>query len=71
MKSLQFVTLLGSLSILMGCKEESKTVDWYKTHEKERQEMLAKCKNNPGELENTPNCINAKEGEWEAVKNKF
>jgi hypothetical protein len=34
-------------------------VQWYKTHEAERKSMLAKCHNNPGQLANTPNCINA------------
>ena len=56
--------VVAILSILSGCgKEKSvevvQTVDWYKANKAERLEMLAKCKNNPGELAATPNCINA------------
>lgn len=40
-------------------KEPVQTVDWYKTHEAERTAMVARCDANPGELEDTPNCINA------------
>ncbi len=38
---------------------EVQTVDWYKANKTERQAVLAKCRNNPGELANTPDCINA------------
>jgi len=39
---------------------EVKTVDWYKNHEVERNMVIEECDQNPGELINTPNCINAK-----------
>jgi hypothetical protein len=57
--------VVAILSILSGCgKEKSvevvQTVDWYKANKIERLEVLAKCKNNPGELANKPNCINAR-----------
>lgn len=39
--------------------EQTMTVEWYKTHKIERVEKIAECKNNPGELSATPNCINA------------
>lgn len=44
-----------------GCgeQEEVKTVDYYKEHEAERKAKIEECKNNPGELRGTPNCINA------------
>lgn len=52
------------LLILIGCeakKEEVtvQTVDWYLTHDVERKAMQKECQNNPGELGQTPNCINA------------
>ncbi|MDP2027871.1 EexN family lipoprotein [Sulfuriferula sp.] len=52
------------LLILIGCdakKEEVtvQTVDWYLTHDVERKAMQKECQNNPGELAQTPNCINA------------
>lgn len=44
-----------------GCQKEDtvQTVDWYKEHTTERVEMIKRCKNNPGVLAMTPNCINA------------
>lgn len=46
-----------------GCekKEETKTVDWYMAPENEvaLEAKLKECRNNPGELGNTPNCQNA------------
>ncbi|WP_165716351.1 EexN family lipoprotein [Enterobacter hormaechei] len=49
-------------AVLAGCGENTpvQTADWYKSHEKERREMLAKCKANPGELAASPNCVNAR-----------
>ena len=46
---------------LGGCKKEEtvQTVDWYKEHAAERGETISRCKNNPGVLGMTPNCINA------------
>jgi hypothetical protein len=63
-KSTISMVMVAVLSILSGCQEEKpvdvvQTVDWYKANKAERLEMLAKCKNNPGELAATPNCINA------------
>lgn len=50
-------------ALLYGCdntpKEQTMTVDWYKEHKAERVAKLNECKNNPGELAATPNCINA------------
>lgn len=49
-------------AVLAGCGEETpvQTVDWYKVHDAERKEMIAKCKGNPGELAASPNCVNAR-----------
>ena len=48
-----------------GCTQEVldpvQTVAWYKAHEAERIAMATKCQNNPGQLEKTPNCINAQQ----------
>lgn len=58
------VVILASFT-LAGCFDESldtgpvQTVDWYKEHDNERQTLLEKCSNNPGELKNDPNCTNA------------
>lgn len=49
-------------AVLAGCGENTpvQTADWYKANAKERLEMLAKCKANPGELAASPNCVNAR-----------
>lgn len=50
--------------MLSACAEEKKvdavyTVDFYKENKEERLAKLEECRNNPGELMMTPNCINA------------
>lgn len=52
---------LVAVAALVGCSENTpvQTVEWYKTHDAERVDMIAKCKNNPGELSASPNCMNA------------
>jgi predicted Fe-S protein YdhL (DUF1289 family) len=53
--------LLAISSVQSGCSktEQTQTVEWYTSHDSERKTMLDKCQNNPGELEKTPNCVNA------------
>ncbi len=57
---LAFSAVIG----LLGCTKESldpvQTVEWYKQHEAERMAALQKCMNNPGQLEKTANCVNAR-----------
>jgi ABC-type uncharacterized transport system auxiliary subunit len=55
-----FIALVVAAS-LTGCGESTpvQTVEWYKAHEAERTAVVAKCKDNPGELGASPNCINA------------
>jgi hypothetical protein len=62
--------ILISILVLQGCIEENEKttepthdVSWYSSHENERTSKLAECKNNPGELSETPNCKNAKEAQ--------
>ena len=61
MKNLNTILFVMAM-VLAGCNEEEtvQTVDWYKAHDAERIEMVKKCKNSPGEIAGTPNCINAK-----------
>lgn len=66
-KNVVLLAVAGALSMLAGCKEDKpaapaevvQTVDWYKAHKTERAEVLAKCKENSGELVGGPNCVNA------------
>ncbi len=59
----QIVFFIFPTLLMFGCEtkepEITQTVDWYSSHEKERAEVLGKCRNNPGELAITPNCQNA------------
>ena len=77
----QFVVLMfvGLIGLLVGCSgEETRTVDWYLQPENKVawEEKLKECNNNPGELNNTPNCQNARkaadkqflEGTFEKVR---
>ncbi|MCB5205167.1 EexN family lipoprotein [Neorhizobium sp. T786] len=34
------------------------TVDWYLEHDVEREAMLKRCNNNPGQLRSWPDCVN-------------
>ncbi len=57
------LVLSGVLGIV-GCTQELdpvQTVAWYKAHEAERIAMVTKCHNNPGQLNKTPNCVNAQQ----------
>ncbi len=70
-----FVAAVLASFVLTGCfddsPEASRTapaesvhdVDWFKTHDDERQSTLRECSNNPAELRDTPNCINALQAE--------
>ncbi|RUR55180.1 EexN family lipoprotein [Vreelandella populi] len=53
--------------VLAACGENTmvQTVDWYKDHDAERKDMIAKCKSSPGELAASPNCINAQQAQNE------
>jgi len=42
-------------------KEPTKTAEYYINNEAELKAKIKECSNNPGELEKTPNCINAKQ----------
>lgn len=65
MKKLSIILVVAA--VLAGCGENTpvQTVDWYKAHDAERKEMLAKCKNNLGEHAASPNCLNAQQADNE------
>lgn len=56
---------------LQGCSDKPREVvydvTWYKEHQVEREATIKRCKNNPGELDKTPNCINV----YEAIHQLF
>lgn len=57
----QVLLAMAVVAALSACgpKETVQTVDWYKAHPAERDAMLNRCQANPGELADTPNCVNA------------
>jgi hypothetical protein len=56
---------------MLGCnsrvEDSTKTVDWFSKNQNERKTMLAQCRDNPGELGATPNCVNASVAERSAA----
>jgi hypothetical protein len=62
------ITVRLSFVLLMvtGCsreEESARTVSWFQQHPNEREATVARCTDNPGQLGQTPNCINAKQAE--------
>ncbi|MCA1530527.1 MULTISPECIES: EexN family lipoprotein [Bradyrhizobium] len=58
--------LLTVAAALTGCNEvqkgqESKTVGWFLDHREELAMALKACRDDPGALGTTPNCMNANE----------
>ena len=55
----------GPMALAADCsenasQEQTRTVEWYLQNKAELKKKIEECANNPGELGNTPNCINAK-----------
>ena len=67
MKTDGFHLLLTAAAVsLAGCNEadtsrQTKTVGWFFDHRDELAVTLKACRDNPGELAKTPNCVNANE----------
>lgn len=63
----KLVMIAAVAAVLAGCSESElvQTVDWYKEHKAERLAMLEKCRDNPGEKQLAPNCVNAKHADKE------
>ena len=59
---MKYILIIIPLISFIGCseKEETHTVSWFLEHEKIMNETNKKCRNNPGDLSNTPNCKNSK-----------
>ncbi len=58
--------LTAAVVSLAGCNEadtsrQTKTVGWFFDHRDELAVTLKECRDNPGELAKTPNCVNAVE----------
>jgi hypothetical protein len=60
-----FIFVLCTVFFLNGCekKEEVRDVSYYQSNPDDRREKIKECRNNPGELSLTPNCLNASEAD--------
>ena len=67
MKTMASILLITATVVsLAGCNEadtghQTKTVGWFFDHRDELAVTLKACRDNPGELAKTPNCVNAVE----------
>ncbi len=66
MNKLVIAAAVVGIMILGACNsnaEETHTVEWYLASENAEalDAKIRECRNNPGELQNTPNCINARQ----------
>ncbi len=72
---MKYLVLVILFFTLLGCNEEKlqeevKTVEWYKNNSSARKAKLKECADNPGELEKTPNCINAEKATTLSISEK-
>lgn len=54
-------TYLVATGISSVSTEEIKTISYYEAHPEERDAKIKECRDNPGELGDTPNCINSRQ----------
>jgi hypothetical protein len=59
-KPLMLLVLASSFAGCKGENEEIHDVEYYYKNFDECKKQVEKCQNNPGKLEDTPNCKNAK-----------
>lgn len=53
-----------AVAILSACSSEKENdVQYYVDHPTERAEKIEECSNNPGKLDSTVNCVNAKDAQ--------
>lgn len=60
----KIVSLCLLAMALVGCEEQTKTVDYYQRHREEMLTKLKECRNDPGGLGRTTNCLNANSAEF-------
>ncbi|NKJ09620.1 EexN family lipoprotein [Rhizobium sp. SG741] len=66
---MKFLVLFTLVVSLFGCSKESErvhSVEEFLADEQLLANTIAKCRNNPGELQGTPNCMNAAAAGWKA-----
>lgn len=66
MKSLVLFTLIITLASCGKKAERVYSVEELLADQQLRADIFEKCRNNPGELRGTPNCVNAEAADWKA-----
>ncbi len=57
-------------TLLTGCNSEPvNDVSYYVENAEQRKAKLKECRNNPGELKDDPNCLNAQEANRQIIFN--
>lgn len=59
LKQLGLCLVLASNAVSAASAQEVRGVEWYRQHPAERSAVTRRCVDNPGQLERTPDCINA------------
>ncbi len=59
------VLVLIVVLLITGCNDEvaftpANSVEWYESNPDEMKAMVKRCADNPGELKDAPNCVNAR-----------
>jgi hypothetical protein len=62
-KYVLIVVLALAITACKGEMSDVKSVAWFHNNPQQRTETLTECKNNPGELKEDPNCVNAAQAE--------
>lgn len=66
----QTLLVVFAIFSLTACdNEETYDVQYYRDNAEIRSAKIKECKNNPGELKNNPNCVNALEAEHREIMN--
>lgn len=68
MRALLAILSLSAGCVLAGCQPAAPVHDkaYFAGHAHERAQTLAACRNDPGELGGTPNCVNALQADADA-----
>jgi hypothetical protein len=68
MRPLLIVLALTASVVLAACQPPATIHDktYYAAHPDARAQVLAECRNDPGRLEETPNCVNAIQADADA-----
>ena len=60
----RFILLCMTSMTIVGCGEQTKTVEYYQRHREEMIAKLKECRDDPGGLGRTTNCLNADTAEF-------